>query len=73
VRFYAKYLTLLPTCVTLSSNAFWPKIGLANFAFAAQHSSRDKVVILTDKKVHIFHGFVSKFGMGLLDRVRLPG
>jgi hypothetical protein len=39
---YAKYLTLLPLCVTLSSNAFWPKIGLANPAFAMQHLSRDK-------------------------------
>jgi len=40
---YAKYLTLLPRCVTLSSNVFRPKIGLANLAFAVQHLSRDRL------------------------------
>jgi len=39
---YAKYLTLLPRCVTVSANVFAPKFGLANLAFAMQHLSRDK-------------------------------
>jgi hypothetical protein len=70
---YAKYLTLLPRCVTLSSNVFRPKIGLANLAFAVQHLSRDKVVTLEAEKTYIFHDFVAEFEMDALSLVRLPG
>jgi hypothetical protein len=38
---YAKYLMLLPGCVTSSANVLRPKIRLANPTFAVQHLSRD--------------------------------
>jgi hypothetical protein len=39
---FAKYLVLLPSCVTYATKTFLPKIGLANPAFTVQHLSRDK-------------------------------
>jgi hypothetical protein len=39
---YAKYLTLLLSCVTSSTKTFLPKFGLANRNFALQHWIRDK-------------------------------
>ena len=68
-RAYAKYLTLLPRCVTLAANVFRPKIGLANLTFAMQHSSRDTVVILEDEKTYIFHDFVAELNWTCLQDI----